>query len=433
MKNTEPIQKKNYFYTPHNAQELFHDSNARFRVCVCGRQFGKTMMVANELIRHLWNNKGHSAWWCSFRYNITKVGFDYILKQFKPIIKHSDRKNLRIELSNGSDIEFKSTHTWKELVGKPLNYVVIDEAGNVPPEAIFESLLPTLTVTRGKAIFIGTPKGKNWFWELYKLGLDSSNADYESFKFTSFDNPYADHAFIEMRKKDTPIRTFQQEYMAEFLDNVGAVFRNIDECFTDEIKLYDKPQYGDIYTMGVDIAKEIDYTVCSIFNQNHELVRMERFNRIDWTNQITTIDMLAKMYRATIVIDITQGTFIQEALQKKGCYVIGYNFSGGNKKRDLIDNLTMLFDRQEIKFPNIGKDMDLLKEEFRTYEFDINEKNGNVKFSAPKNKHDDIVISCALANWHLKSSIGFSIEDIMVLNTINHFNHKNINHDLVGY
>jgi hypothetical protein len=270
---TEPIEKINCFYTPHAAQKSFHASNTRFRVCVCGRQFGKTMMVANELIRYLWNNKGTSAWWCSFRYNITIVGFNYILKQFKPILKRVDRKIKSIELTNGSDIEFKSTHTWKELVGKPLNYFVIDEAGNVPYEAISESLLPTLTVTRGKAIYIGTPKGKNWFYDYYMLGLDENNKDYESFKFTSFDNPYADCSFIEDRRKDTPERTYQQEYLAEFLDNSGAVFRNIDECFKTDISLHDSPQLGDWYIMGLDLAKEVDYTVCTIFNQCREFVR----------------------------------------------------------------------------------------------------------------------------------------------------------------
>jgi hypothetical protein len=97
-----------------------------------------------------------------------------------------------------------------------MDYGVIDEAAFCKDEAWTEAIRPVFMVRGKKVLFISTPKGKNWFYNLFQLGVSEDNKQYAAYTGSSYDTPYIDPTEIEDAKKTLPENVFQQEYLAKF-------------------------------------------------------------------------------------------------------------------------------------------------------------------------------------------------------------------------
>ncbi len=108
--------------------------------------------------------------------------------------------------------------------------IVVDEAALVPYLVWTSILRPTLSDTQGWAVWMGTPRGRNWFFDMFSRGNDPLEDRYASFHFESRDNPYFPKGEWDQAKRELPTDIFRQEYEAAFLEDSAGVFRGVDKC-----------------------------------------------------------------------------------------------------------------------------------------------------------------------------------------------------------
>jgi hypothetical protein len=190
----------------HINQERIIDSDARFRVVMCGRRFGKSELSQVEIIRHAL--VGQSVAYITPNYNLAKTFFD---KLAKAVPFTSNRSDLTIMFPNEGSVQFFTGERLDNLRGRKFHLVVIDEASFIPDleQGWLNSIRPTLTDYKGRALFLSTPKGKNYFYSLYLKGT-SGEHDWASFKFSTYDNPYIDKAEIDDARMQLPEVVFEQ-------------------------------------------------------------------------------------------------------------------------------------------------------------------------------------------------------------------------------
>lgn len=392
-------------YVPRPSQMEIFDSPARFLVVDAGRRFGKTLTGLNWLLKGACETPGE-AWWVAPTFAQSKMAFRKLLTAARSggaesafrSISHSE---MRLEMINGAAMMFKSADNPDNLRGEGLARAVIDEAARVRRDAWEEVLRPAVSDTQGRVLFISTPKGKNWFYELWARGHDPLHPDFASWKFPTSDNERIPASDIEQARQSLPADVFAQEYMAEFLDNNAGVFRNVDACIGSEPS---GPVEGRRYYMGLDLARLTDFTVMTVVDDAGRQVYLDRFNLLDWAVQKQRVADVCQRYRARCLLDSTGlGDPIYEDLRRAGLSVEGYKFTSESKKR-LIESLMISFERQRIRIL-----ADKVQEnELKIFEYDIG-PSGGVRYSAPDGYHDDCVVALALANWAVFSLPGLQV------------------------
>lgn len=215
-------------YVPHEAQELIHDDETRFRICVCGRRFGKTLLALNEIYKAAWENTDKLAriWYVAPNYRQAKEVAWEMLKEVVPeqIIAAVNEAELSMRLINQTTISLKGADAQDSLRGSKLKFVVLDEYASMRPTVWDEIIRPALADVRGsRGLFISTPSGMNHFKTLYDRGL-SGDKEYKSFHFKTSDNPYIEQAEIDEIKKKTDPTIFRQEYEGSFEQMAGSIY-----------------------------------------------------------------------------------------------------------------------------------------------------------------------------------------------------------------
>ena len=202
---------------------------SRFRVLITGRRFGKTFLAINELAKFA-SEPNKKVWYVAPSYRQAKAICWNVLKEkmiyhkWAKSINHSD---LTITLKNNSQITLRGSDNENSLRGVGLNFLVMDEFADTSKETWYEVLRPTLSDTKGHALFCGSPRGfGNWSYELFKLG--ETNTDWQSFKYTTLEGGQVSDDEIEQAKQDLDMRTFQQEYEATFVNYSGMIYYNFD-------------------------------------------------------------------------------------------------------------------------------------------------------------------------------------------------------------
>jgi predicted phage terminase large subunit-like protein len=208
----------------HPGQLEVKNSPARFKIVVAGRRWGKTRLGITECLEVAL--EGGRAWWIAPDYKVSGEGWvplSYICRKYGKEICTVRETDKEVRFVNGGRIEVRTADDPQRLVGAGLDLVVMDEAAKVKPAAWFESLRPALSDKLGKAIFIGTPKGHNWFFELYEAA--EKNPDrWARFQFTSLDNPhFPESEWIDSRE-DMGALLFSQEHEAQFIQPGGTIF-----------------------------------------------------------------------------------------------------------------------------------------------------------------------------------------------------------------
>lgn len=229
-------------------QEVFKDTT-RFKVIAAGRRCGKSRLAATTLlIEGLRCPTGSAVLYVSPTMGQSRqIIWDLLLDLGREVIQSSHVNNLDITLINGARIYVRGADRPDTLRGVSLTYAVLDEVADIKVEAWEQVIRASLSDKKGRAIFIGTPKGRNWFYDLFNLGKDEEDEDWKSWHFTTKDNPMIDPKEIESAKKTLSSFSFKQEYMASF-DTAGS------DVFKEEwIKYGDEPQEGSYY-IACDLA-----------------------------------------------------------------------------------------------------------------------------------------------------------------------------------
>lgn len=205
------------------AQRLIADAPFRFRVACCGRRFGKTHLALREIAKFA-AQPNQKVIYVAPTYKMSKnILWKKLKKKLTSInwVKKVNETELSLELVNGSEIQLKGAENFDSLRGTGNNFIVMDEVADMHPEAWFEVLRPTLSDTGGHALFLGTPKGTNWFKDLFDNALTKNN--WTSFQFTTIDGGNVPEEEIEQARQDLDARTFRQEYEATFESFSGII------------------------------------------------------------------------------------------------------------------------------------------------------------------------------------------------------------------
>lgn len=305
-----------------------------------------------------------------------------------------NQADMQIDFENGGSISIRSTHQPDNLRGAGLDFVVLDEAAFMLPNVWSEVIRPMLLERRGGALFISTPYGRNWFWEIYQLGLDPAQPEWRSFHFTSYDNPLITRDEIDAIRNTTPERVFRAEYLAEFVDDEGQVFRGVSEAATAPAAA--QPVPGRLYVAGIDWGRSHDYTVMTVVDaETRRLVALDRFNQVGWELQRGRLKLLYERWQpgAVWAEENSIGSVNIEALQAEGLPVRPFKMTAASKA-PLIEGLALAIERGELTLlPD-----PILLTELTAYEM-RRLPGGGYRFSSPPGLHDDCVISLALA-WH---------------------------------
>lgn len=207
-------------------------NNARFRTVVAGRRFGKTYLAAAELLRAAISGTNKNCFYCSPTYGMSKeIQWQMLLDMIpEEYIAKTNETALTITLINGSIIYLKGAEKPNNLRGRALDFCVLDEFADMRPEAWFEVLRPSLSDRHSnesptRALFIGTPKGRNHFYDLWAKGVDKQD-EWASFQFTTIEGENVLPDEIDQAKSDLDERTFKQEYEAAFVTYSGLIYYN---------------------------------------------------------------------------------------------------------------------------------------------------------------------------------------------------------------
>ena len=329
-------------------QEVFKDP-ARFKIIAAGRRTGKSRLAAWTLIiEALQTEKGHVWYVAPTQGQARDIMWSTLLELGHTVIKNSHVNNMQITLINGAMISLKGADRPETMRGVSLKYLVMDEYADMKPQVFEQILRPALADQKGRAMFIGTPMGRNHFYELYKLGDSNKDKDYKAWHFTSFDNPLLDPEEIEAARGSMSSFAFRQEFMASFEAAQSEIFKD------EWIKISDEEPEDGNYFIAVDLCgftdssqtnktknSKLDETAIAIVKVNTKgwWVADIQYGRWDVRETAVRILKAAKDYRVNAV-GIEKGAlknavmpYMNDLMRRLNFYPRVEELTHGNKKK----------------------------------------------------------------------------------------------------
>jgi predicted phage terminase large subunit-like protein len=234
-------------------QKKVWTSEAKFKIVAAGRRVGKTELAAwrmliNALTDGIEHKDAARFYVAPTQQQARKVMWGKLHQLGSSVITKSHINNLEITLINGQTISLQGADRPETMRGVKLADLVLDEYADMKPYVLEEILMPALSDYDAGYLMIGTPMGRNHFYEEYIKALMGGDKEYEAFQFTTYDNPHINPALLARRKKQMSSHAFRQEFEASF-DNQGS------EIFKEEwIDWYtDGPKNGQWF-IAIDLA-----------------------------------------------------------------------------------------------------------------------------------------------------------------------------------
>ena len=311
-----------------------------------------------------------------------------------PDVATSDTER-RIDTPGGGMIAVRSTHYPDNLRGEGLDLAVLDEAAYMEPRVWPEIIRPMLTTTRGDALFLSTPFGRNWFYDLFQKGRNARfQPEWQSFWFPTDTNPNIAAAELESIRRMTAEHIWGAEYRARFDDDSGQVFRGIRAALAKDAC----PQAiaGRQYVAGVDWGRDHDYTVIVIIDaEQRRMVALDRFNQVGWGLPRGRLRAICDHWRPQQIWAEANsfGSPNIEALLEEGLPMRSFTTTSKSKS-PLIESLALAIERRFIRL----LDNPALLAELASYRLQ-RLPGGGYRYGAPPGTHDDTVMATALA-WH---------------------------------
>jgi len=331
-------------------QQIVFKDPARFKVVAAGRRCGKSRLAATTLlIEGLRCPPGSAVLYVSPTMGQSRqIVWDLLLDLGRDIITNSHVNNLDITLINGARIYVRGADRPDTLRGVSLTYAVLDEVADIKPEAWEQVIRASLSDKKGRALFIGTPKGRNWFYDTFKLGENGDDTDWKSWHFTTQDNPLIDPTEIESAKKTLSSFAFKQEYLASFSNAGSDIFKE------DWIKYGVEPEHGS-YFISIDLAgfeevakqagnakKRLDESAICVVKATEDgkwFVKEIIHGRWDIRETASKILMAIRDYRPTSV-GIERGAlknavlpYLSDLMRKNNVYAHIVDLTHGNRKK----------------------------------------------------------------------------------------------------
>jgi len=378
----------------HKSQLQIKNSPARFRVVCAGRRWGKSRLAS--VLATATALAGGFVWIVVPVYASGQPLFDDVKRLAMQLPGTTiNRTERRVDYPSGGYVQVRSGDQPALLRGFSLDLAIFDEAAYTAhlEELWNEIIRPALADRKGRALFQSSPAGKNYFWQLYQLGLDPLQRDWQCWKMPTSSSPFIDEAEIESARRQLTERQFAQEFLAEFVDS-GSVFRNVRELAT--AKPQAAPQAGHRYTAGIDWGRSGDSTVIVVYDATTKAVAyMDRFTGMAYDIQLGRVATCLELWRpfTTVVETNNFGQAMFEDLQKRRLHTHLVGFTTGNANKSLlVDCLALALERSEITLLND----ELMIGEMQAFEAKPLD-SGLIRYGAPSGGHDDIVIALLLA------------------------------------
>ena len=275
-------------------QRVISNSDARFRVAVCGRRFGKTTLAMNEIAKIARVPKANVfAVYPTYRQAKTVLWekFKNRLVEVRWLLK-ANETDLSFILKNGSKISLRGADNFDSLRGVGLDGIVMDEFQLVDEKAWTEVLRPTLSDKQGSALFIGTPYGTaNWAFDLFQRGMDKTESQWQSFSFTTLDGGNVSEEEVEQAKRDLDERTFRQEYLATFETYANRIYYAFSR--KDNVRQYYDPIPGVLH-VGLDF--NVGQMSAIVFVQNNQYAHAIDEISLQSSNTFEIVEELRNRY-----------------------------------------------------------------------------------------------------------------------------------------
>jgi hypothetical protein len=310
------------------------------------------------------------------------------------VTSRRNEQEKQLQLVSDGTIDFWSLDNPDAIRGRKYKRFVINEAAFVPSLVdIFNLVIrPTLIDLQGDADFAGTPKGMNGYWQLY----NQTGAEWMRWKMTSYENPHIPRSELDMLKATMLEHAFQQEIMAEFLEDGGGVFRHVMKLAT--LSPIERGEAGRQYVIGADWGRTNDATVFSVMDiVSRSQVFVDRMTDTDFYSQRIRLKALSEKFNNAVCLVETNsiGQPQLEELQRMGLAVQGFQTTNATKA-EIINALQLAFEQGAIHVINDAVQVS----ELMAYQSE-RLPSGLVRFGAPEGMHDDTVIALALAWWAL--------------------------------
>ena len=256
-------------------QDVF-EAPERFKIVAAGRRTGKSRLAAWLLIINALQAKAGNVFYVAPTQGQARdIMWNTLLELGNPVITGSHVNNMQVRLVNGATISLKGADRPETMRGVSLKFLVLDEYADMKPSVWETVLRPALADQKGHALFIGTPLGRNHFYDLFKYAELGDDPTYRAWHFTSYDNPLLDPEEIDVAKQSMSSYAFRQEFMASFEALGSEIFKEDWVQFSNE-----EPDQGDFY-IAVDLAgfadvasnasgkgKKLDATAIAIVKAN---------------------------------------------------------------------------------------------------------------------------------------------------------------------
>ena len=249
-------------FRPHRGQtrviNTIVNGPEKYVTVVSPRQQGKSLLLINLILYYGINEKGSKIGIIAPIYQQARKLMEDLYEAIKDsgLVETTNFSNHEIKLKTGSKIYFRSSEREDGLRGYTFDYLFMDEASYQSEDAYRRAIEPTALVHGKKVVLFSTPRGRDWFYQMYKLGLDSEYPNYASVRMEQGDNPYINQEEIQAAKKVLPEAIFRAEYGGEFLEGESMVFTNFSANVFDRYPT----RAGKVY-IGVDLGRENQITL----------------------------------------------------------------------------------------------------------------------------------------------------------------------------
>jgi len=413
----------------------------RFFVVAIGRQAGKSWLdkyiILDKSVNH-----GANCMWVAPSYKNARDHWNSLTELIESsgmvkagVVSKISHAAHEIHFVTGGKIQVRSALEGDNLRGAGLDLLVLDEAaffrdGNY---LWYSVLLPTITSSGGVVLFTTTPNGRNWLYELYKLGQDPNNTYFKSWNAPSTVSPYQDKELLATLKAQYPTLQWREEFMAEFLADGGGVFAGVERAAVSEL-LSSRPANADEsrFIAGIDVGFNNDYTCFTVLDTiERKQVYGERFTDIgtvatvkriielleEWQPKKTYVekngvgehflDLLKTVLNGGDIADMLpifeeveedeNGEF-SEVLMNAGNHKLVAIHMDNPKKRNAVERLSV--DIEYGRFFILNEDSpygETQISEMSTYERKHTQSGLNVTYSAAEGSHDDTIAAMYLA------------------------------------
>jgi hypothetical protein len=422
-------------FAPHPGQEdlinrvlekfndaVLNNSQKSHFVMNLGRSWGKTTAIVQLAFFLLVNYENQKLLYITPTFKLAKFIFRDIINEFEnaPFIKDVNKTDLIITFMNGNQFKLGSAENPNSHRGDNTNTILVLDECAYQDESMWTDVMQPAMNVRGKlCLFISTPNGKNWFWDLF-LKAKHGEPNWYYFEGKSEDSPYVNKQEIEFVKRTNPIK-YRIEYCAEFLDDNYSVFQNVDDSMVDShffsVKIPDEKIH-----IGIDLGKKNDFSTCVAITNNYvvkDVLQIQNSN--NWDIIIPQIANFCNKWQANhgfIEVNFNDRIY-DELVREYDVKNLEKLFVEHTKKSQMVQNLQILFanvkdpDNRKKRITLPAKDKHntntiALYNELKAYQAIYNSSTGKTKWGAPRGMHDDCVSALLQACWSVTNHGGKS-------------------------